>query len=674
MEKTNEPRNFSTYSLIGHLLSFIYPFLSQLLATVTCSVVATKGQPITKAVRSSLQLKVTSASGVDIVCREMVGESHLLFTFPAPLSKEGGYEVVAMLANLHLPGSPLLIPPYSQVEKVASELGLLLQEKVDGKEFDQMRSAPELTETTSYQETRVKAEGDTSREVNKLSSVKQMLRKEVLKGKCQSQNQGQGKGQHQEQGVISIQEQMVKGRQVVVKSSQDKLVFKKKVVKEKCPSQHVQQENEVQAVAQLRRPAFPRERTTDGANAHSDAESESSFDHRRKTNDTGDLKPKSESASLAEQSKPQLQPIYNAMQMDPIKSVDQFYADPLETGIEKADKKMEVGAACYLLDEDTKMWHAGSIHNILSNLLVVKNLDSQKFNGYGKDRVVLNIEDIPQGALCADSAKKTCSNKEKGKKVQAGVRCVARWSEDLVWYRAEILATTPTVINVRFIDYGNEADVRACDIVSAGWEVPAEDLFAGLVDSNVVLETEEEEEKSDDKDIGVLAEEPETRLDDETKVWSTGETCLARWEEDGVWYRAEVVEATSKKGSTRVLFVDYGNQDDASALVRTTAALGEDCIKDVHVDAAEDFPNQQTFEGVAKSAEAVIEESGKTEIKDVDISELACCVCGKLKKVSDKCSSSSSTLNTRHTMSLKCFYRQCIVCNAIGLRFAGTVL
>ena len=106
---------------------------------------------------------------------------------------------------------------------------------------------------------------------------------------------------------------------------------------------------------------------------------------------------------------------------------------------------------------------------------------------------------------------------------------------------------------------------------------------------------------------------------------------MAKWEVDGVWYRAKVVEATSGR-STRVLFVDYGNQDDATALVRTAAELGEDDVKDPYVDAVEN----QTFEGDdAKPAEADVEESGKIELKDVDISELACCVCAKLKKVSD---------------------------------------
>ena len=281
---------------------------------------------------------------------------------------------------------------------------------------------------------------------------------------------------------------------------------------------------------------------------------------------------------------------------------------------------MEAGASCYLLEKDTNMWHAGCVHNIVNgNLIVVKNLDNQQFNGCRRDQVVLSIEDIPEGAICADSAKENFNKKSKEREVsihhpafQLGKKCVARWSEDLVWYRAEVLSTTPT-ITVRFIDYGNEAEVGECDIVSASWEVPAEDVLAGLVDCGVVLEREGEYE---------------TRLDDE-KAWSAGETCLARWEVDGVWYRARVVEATSE-GFTRVLFVDYGNQDDAAALVRTIAELGEDDVMDHHVDAVEN----QTFEGNdAKPVEADYEESGEIELKDDDISELACCVCGKLKKV-----------------------------------------
>ena len=472
----------------------------------------------------------------------MLGESCFLFTFPAAPNEEEGYEVVAMLVSLHLPGSPFFVPPFSRLKTITSELGLHLKDSNSaGEDFETLGRAPELTEVISPEKTRVKVEGSTDCEVEKLSSLKEVLRKEVSKGKL--------RGLHQEP-TLKAEEGF---NSEVNKSSQLKQVAKE-VVKERC------WEEGVQAVAQLRRPA---ERSTDGSSG-------------------------------------------------------------------ETDKKLEVGVSCYLLEEDTKMWHAGSVHNVLNGLIVVKNLDNQKFTGCRRDQLVLRIEDIPEGAKCADSAKKTASKKEekiasekeektteKKEKGKPGEKCVARWRKDLVWYRAEILTITPTFNTVRFVDYGNEADVRDCDIVSSGWEVPKEDLLSGLVDCNVVLEKEGEFEK---------------RLD-EMAGWSRGETCLARWEVDGVWYRAEVVEATYE-GSTRVLFLDYGNQDDATALVRTIAELSEDDVRDVHVDSVEDLPSQQTFEGDdAKPAEPVFEEIGETELKGVDISELACCVCGKLKKV-----------------------------------------
>jgi len=597
---------------------------SQSMATVTCSVVATKGQKITKAVRRSLQLKVTTESGVDITCREEMaeGKSRLLFTFPA--QHEERYEVVAMLASLHIPGSPLIIPPCSGLETVASELGLLFKkgnEEIDSKEFEKMKSAPELREITSYVETKVKAEEDTDGEVNKLSSLKQVLRREVVKGKTQGQ----------EQEVILTQEQTVKsekGKALEVDyPSSLKQVLGNEVLKGMCQDQPYQ-DQDVQA--KLRRPGSLPVRTSTGQ-LERQPEPENADPLERTTNGTeGNLKPKSDVVNLLmEQSVRLRQPIDNSVQAGPmlVESDAQSSAIPshlvdvvaehLQTRIGRAGKKMEAGASCYLLEKDTNMWHAGCVHNIVNgNLIVVKNLDNQQFSGCPRDQVVLSIEDIPDGAMCADSAKKNFNKKCEEREVsihhpafQLGEKCVARWSEDLVWYRAEILTTTPT-ITVQFIDYGNEAEVGECDIVSAGWEVPAEDVDAGLVDCGVVLEREEESD---------------TRLDNE-QAWSAGETCLARWEVDGVWYRAKVVEASSGR-STRVLFVDYGNQDDATALVRTAAELGEDDVKD------QDAVENQTFEGDdAKPAEADVEESGEIELKDDDISELACCVCAKLKK------------------------------------------
>ena len=509
------------------------------LRAVTCSVVAADGQKITKAVRSRLQLKVTAGSGAEVLCREEMDKDRLLFKIS--VQGEERYEVVAMLACLHLPGSPLIIPPHSGVETVASELGFLLR---DSKELEKIWGVPESRET------RVKVEGEAHSKVQKLSRSKQVSRKAVSEGKCQSQHD---------------------------------------------PGQEV-----VASTHKLRRPA-------------------------------GNSKLKS---GLKEQTK--------AVEV----------GEHLNTRIEKSDKKLEVDGSCYMLGDDTNMWHAGCVHKIISkDLIVVKNLDNQTYNGCSRNQVVLNIEDIPPDANCADSAKKTTKEKMKESMVSdnpprflPGDNCVARWSEDQVWYRAEIITTSPT-ITVQFIDYGNETEVRDCDIVSAGWEVPAQDVNAGLVDAGVAFESEEESGGG---------------LDDK-KTWSAGETCLARWEMDGVWYRVKVVEATSA-GATKVLFVDYGNQDDVTALVRTAAELCEGDVKDPFVEDVEGFHSTQIYE------EPNTEENAcQPRLADVDLTELACCVCGKLKKVAKLHFNIECPL-------LKELCRQCTGFSAIGPLSAGTVL
>lgn len=45
-----------------------------------------------------------------------------------------------------------------------------------------------------------------------------------------------------------------------------------------------------------------------------------------------------------------------------------------------------------------------------------------------------------------------------------GQACIAKFSDDDVWYRAEILACSVQSVSVRFIDYGNSADVVITDL------------------------------------------------------------------------------------------------------------------------------------------------------------------------------------------------------------------
>ena len=54
---------------------------------------------------------------------------------------------------------------------------------------------------------------------------------------------------------------------------------------------------------------------------------------------------------------------------------------------------------------------------------------------------------------------------------------LAKWSEDSVWYRVEILHEDKATCSVRFIDYGNEDDVSKEHILKCVDDIPAgEDL------------------------------------------------------------------------------------------------------------------------------------------------------------------------------------------------------
>ena len=140
-----------------------------------------------------------------------------------------------------------------------------------------------------------------------------------------------------------------------------------------------------------------------------------------------------------------------------------------------------------------------------------------------------------------------------------GSSCVARWSEDEVWYRAEVVAVAATTCTVLFTDYGNEAEVMEDDVVAAANELP--------VDADIDVNLEEEERR------GV------TRV-----AWAEGEECVARQEADGVWYRATVLQVLDQ-GDTMVLFKDYGTEAvvGRGEVVREAAEVPKGEPRDHHV-------------------------------------------------------------------------------------------
>jgi len=108
---------------------------------------------------------------------------------------------------------------------------------------------------------------------------------------------------------------------------------------------------------------------------------------------------------------------------------------------------------------------------------------------------------------------------------QVGDKCLARWARDGVWYNAEILEVKMEGFYVRFSDHGNEDEVENGDIVGSGSDIPED----GLLDAGVIL------------------------------PWEVGDKCIARWQEDSVWYSARVLEVGCC--NFHVLFIDYGNED-----------------------------------------------------------------------------------------------------------------
>ena len=151
---------------------------------------------------------------------------------------------------------------------------------------------------------------------------------------------------------------------------------------------------------------------------------------------------------------------------------------------------------------------------------------------------------------------------------KVGARCIARWSEDSVWYNALISAINPDSATVIFTDYGNEDEVQLQDLVTHKSKIPAGQ--DELIDEHVTEETVVpvvESHISTEK-IATLTEDSvnpvlETvKPVEKTSPWAVGDVVVARWSADSVWYNARVISVS--QSSCNVLFIDYGNEDSVS--------------------------------------------------------------------------------------------------------------
>ena len=81
-----------------------------------------------------------------------------------------------------------------------------------------------------------------------------------------------------------------------------------------------------------------------------------------------------------------------------------------------------------------------------------------------------------------------------------GAACVARWSEDSVWYRAEVLSVSPSFCLVKFVDYGNEEEVALQYILKTSAEIPTGESIDEFV-------TGQFEDPDPEKDGGIPSKE-----------------------------------------------------------------------------------------------------------------------------------------------------------------------
>ena len=72
---------------------------------------------------------------------------------------------------------------------------------------------------------------------------------------------------------------------------------------------------------------------------------------------------------------------------------------------------------------------------------------------------------------------------EEVHQLQVGDLVFAKWDEDKIWYNAKIQKIDEEIVEVVFVDYGNEDEVRQSDIVKLSSQIPSTDDY----DENIVM-------------------------------------------------------------------------------------------------------------------------------------------------------------------------------------------
>lgn len=143
--------------------------------------------------------------------------------------------------------------------------------------------------------------------------------------------------------------------------------------------------------------------------------------------------------------------------------------------------------------------------------------------------------------------------------VTVGSVCIARWSEDSVWYNARLDSVGEGgQFQVTFTDYGNSDIITNDSIVAKAEDIPADQV--NMIDECVKRTTDSPTTLTPDLEVGNKIQKSPTPVN--SSPWSVGDICVACWSEDGVWYNARV--ESEEAGQYQVIFTDYGNQDNVT--------------------------------------------------------------------------------------------------------------
>ena len=193
---------------------------------------------------------------------------------------------------------------------------------------------------------------------------------------------------------------------------------------------------------------------------------------------------------------------------------------------------------------------------------------------------------------------------------------MARLEEDDTWYQAQVLDLQPQEsYNVLLVHYGNEVKVKEEDLV-----VSAENLPEGAeVDKFVLFPKSSQSAESSKK--------KQSTVKKTCSSWKEGHSCVARWKEDGVWYRA-IVEEDLGRGDFYVTFFDYGNDAVVSkdSIVGTVAEIAEGEAVDENVFTP--LEKTVTTEEEERPVDAEAQKATCTQTPK----ELVCCLCNTVKK------------------------------------------